>query len=389
MALREGGPPCIGYSLNKSRPWIRCVRWPNGPRSRIGSSVFVQVKGFERSLCASEPVSPLAHGLLRRTTALRKDVPAELRDRSTPGRWARPVARRRRGRICYETLRCCVVISLERFDEALGKLPEHESALRPGAKPDALATTARALGKQASKTLAALYAWHDGETPTGAVFDALCRSDVDASWDSSDGREFAVRFMTLAELERAGVTEAYFEKSTNSMWLARIEEPCVVCRLVPFLWIRGRDGDDAREPSDDDWHVAVDDVSGAVWLYEPAGEGLELVERQASSLDEWLRTRTMKLEKMARQVAAKAPAVVPIRPPAQVLLELLVEKGAIELAEGVDIAETAARLGPLLAQIPRKIAVAGAMEFFDEDESIAELFVDDDVLRRIVGQFTA
>jgi len=279
---------------------------------------------------------------------------------------------------------------LERFDGALGKLPEHKDALRPGAKPAALATTERALGSKLPKTLSALYAWHDGETPTGTVFDALCRSDVDASWDSSDGRDFSVRFMTLAELERDGVTEAYLEKSTSSMWLARIEEACVVCRLVPFLWIRAREGDDAREPSDDDWRVAVDDVSGAVWLYEPAGEGLELVERQAGSLDEWLRTRTMKLEKIARQVVAQAPAAVPvIRPPAQVLLELLVEKGAIELAEGVDVAEVAARLGPLLAQIPRKVAVTAAMEFFDEDESIAELFVDDDVLRRIVGQFTA
>ena len=299
-------------------------------------------------------------------------------------------ARRRRDRLCYETRLMLRGDLLERFDEALGKLPVHKDALRPGAKPSAVATTERTLGSRLPKTLSALYAWHDGETSTGTVFDALCRSDVDASWDSSDGRDFSVRFMTLAELERDGVTEAYLEKSTNSMWLARIEEPCVVCRLVPFLWIRGRDGDDAREPSDDDWRVAVDDVSGAVWLYEPAGEGLELVERQAGSLDEWLRTRTMKLEKIARQVVARAPAAVPvIGPPAQVLLDLLVEKRAVELAEGVDVAEAAARLGPLLAQNPRKIAVTAAMEFFYEDESIAELFVDDDVLRRIVGQFTA
>ncbi|AKV04753.1 hypothetical protein AKJ09_11416 [Labilithrix luteola] len=279
---------------------------------------------------------------------------------------------------------------LERFDEALKKLVEHAKGLRPGAKPADITTAERALEAKLPKTLAALYAWHDGEMPSGKVFDELCRTDVDASWDEETRQAFVVKFMTLAEVAEAGVTEAHFERATNSMWLNPIDEPSVTCKLVPFLWVRGGDPAEKREPRPDDWFVGVDDVSGAVWLYEPDGEDLEIVDRQAPALEEWLRIRTLKLEKLSRTAAAKAPSAVPVvRPPALLLLELLVEKGAIELSEDADIPSTAARLAPLLAQIPQKLAVKSAMTFLEEDDSIAEIFMDDDKLRKIVSQFTA
>lgn len=270
---------------------------------------------------------------------------------------------------------------LARCDALLEVLPEALRArLAPGASAARIRRCEEELDVPFPPALRALYAWRDGEREAPAVFDALCREEIELAWREFHESPLEVRLMSLEEIARAGRFEA--------------DEGV----LVPFVWAREEGRGPAEEPADDDWLLAVDSSEGAVWRFEVGGGRLEGTFEEAPSLPAWMSNRLVRLERLARASASRQGTAAPksnrraeaapkVEPPAQLLVRLLTEKGLLELSEGVEPRAVAARIEPLLALIPRKRAVTSVVRFFEDDDAIAELFADDDTLRAIIDEF--
>lgn len=276
---------------------------------------------------------------------------------------------------------------LDPWNELLAKTGDTAS-LRPGASASRITRADRELGVPLPAPLRAFYAWHDGETSTGKLFDALCRVEFELPWRSFRDDAFEVRFMPLDAVAVAGVSPAWIDQE-GTCFMEEVEG-ARRGSIIPFLWVRPALGAEDRErsPQNDDWFVGVDTITGGVWLYEPTNEMLEGADPQADTFDEWLGDRLVLLEQIAQaedEPDASAPASAS---PARQLVTILLEKSWIELESDATPAGVAKRLTPLLSIAPRKRAVEAVCSFFENDAMIAELFVDDDILRKLVGQFT-
>lgn len=82
---------------------------------------------------------------------------------------------------------------------------------------------------------------------------------------------------------------------------------------------------------------------------------------------------------------AKAPARV--NPAAVALLKLLTERSLVEIEEGVELNEVAARIAPLLSLLPEKRARKAVVQFFFDEPAIAEVYADEDVLYKIAREY--
>jgi hypothetical protein len=292
---------------------------------------------------------------------------------------------------------------LARFDAWTAGATTRGRCLAPPAKPAAIARLEKSLGTRLPPSLRALYAWHDGETDVSTLFDALCRDDHAREWETYNAAEPEIRLMSLAEIATAGAFDARFDEDTGEC--IRVEDRSeddgsgLRAKLVPFLWIHARDsqgaveeGLDAMGPHDDDWLVAVDTLHEAVWLFEIADEGLEGVLEEASSLAAWLDVRVERLERSEVSVgdedgAGARQGARDVRPPAELLLQFLLDRELVELAEGASLPKLALRMTPLLGLKPEKRAIQEVIGFFEEDDDVDEVFADDDVLKAIVVEF--
>jgi len=154
--------------------------------------------------------------------------------------------------------------------------------------------------------------------------------------------------------------------------------------VVPFVWIRRRSNVGGEPGEDDDWFYAVDTRRGAVWLFEVGNENLEGALEEAPNLGKLLE----KVAAHARRVAAAKPKAAPVvEAPSVLCFKFLLDRKLVELAEGISPAQAAERIAPLLAARPPKRAVRAVLEHLSEDDSIAEVFADDDVLARVVSEF--
>ncbi len=98
------------------------------------------------------------------------------------------------------------------------------------------------------------------------------------------------------------------------------------------------------------------------------------------------------LEKPAKKSARpkKAEAAEPALPassPALALVRLLTEKKLIELDEGVRPESVAKRIAPLLRLLPEKRAKKETVAFLFDDDEIAEVYADEDLLYAVVREF--
>jgi hypothetical protein len=75
------------------------------------------------------------------------------------------------------------------------------------------------------------------------------------------------------------------------------------------------------------------------------------------------------------------------RPPAELLLQFLLDRKLLEIAEGSSIADVASRVAPLLSLKPEKRAIKEVIAFFEDDDGIDEVFADDEMLKAIVAEF--
>jgi hypothetical protein len=287
---------------------------------------------------------------------------------------------------------------LERFDLWLAR---QRSGIRNGLSRGATGTqldrVGKTLGVKLPKDLRALYAWRDGETESGELFDVLVRSTVEEAWANYSDDPVEVRFMPLTEVVRAGAFKARVHEDGRCR-LTYDDPDQTNCHLVPFLWIRSPiadevteedDGEEVRVPADSDWHLAVDTERQSVWLFEVASQQLEEIVEEGASLAVWLAPLVAGLEKGEVRLDGIAPSerIPKIEPPARLLLRFLIERQQLELNEGVTIDDVAAKVAPLLDKKPRRSAIDAVIEFFEDDSTIAELYADDDILREVVGEF--
>lgn len=290
---------------------------------------------------------------------------------------------------------------LERFDAWLAR---QRSGIRNGLSRGATATqldrVGKTLGVKLPKDLRALYAWRDGETESGELFDVLVRPTIEDAWASYNEDPVEVRFMPLTEVVRAGAFRARIDGKTGrcEQTSGKHGKAKANCHLIPFLWIRSPiadevteddDGEEVRVPAESDWHVAIDTEKQSVWLFEVANEGLEEIIQESPSLAAWLAPFVETLERGEVRLDSIAPSerVPKIEPPARLLLRFLLDREQLELAEGVTVDDVAEKVAPLLDKKPRRSAIDAVIEFFEDDETIAELYADDDILREVVGEF--
>ncbi len=272
---------------------------------------------------------------------------------------------------------------LVRLDEAIG--PEGRASFRPAATAKQIAATAAALEMPLPPTLRELYEWHDGETPTSTLFHDALKAEVDVTWGAFSDAPYALSFMSLDDVARAGVTNFYMTDDGDVVRSAVDAGDAEQVGVIPFVWIRKRsnvEGEPGEE--DDDWFYAVDTRRGAVWLFEVGNENLEGALEEAPSLGKWLE----KLAAHARRLTAAKPKAAPVvEAPSVLCFKFLLDRKLVELAEGISPAQAAERIAPLLAARPPKRAVRAVLEHLSEDDSIAEVFADDDVLARVVSEF--
>ncbi len=289
---------------------------------------------------------------------------------------------------------------LSRLDAWIAASPARARLLAPPATDAAIAKAEKSLGTKLPATLRALYEWHDGETEGAGLLDALRADEHTEAWETYNTSEPELRWMSLAEVVAAGPFEAWFDDDTGACMRgeADAEEGVARTTLVPLLWMRGKDAprddedDGVRAPVDDDWLFAIDTLHGGVFLFEIADEGLEGVMEEAMSFAAWLAPRVRKLEKgeivVGAEAAKRAPATqAKTRPPAELLLHFLADRELVEIEEGSSIPEVAVRVTPLLALKPEKRAIASVIALLEEDAGIAEVFADDEVLKRIIAEF--
>lgn len=271
---------------------------------------------------------------------------------------------------------------LVRLDEAIG--PEGRSSLRPAATVKEIAATAAALEMPLPPTLRELYEWHDGETPTSTLFHDALTAEVDVTWGAFSDAPYAIPFMSLDDVARAGVTNFYMSDDGDVVRSAADAGDAEQVGVVPFVWIRKRSNVEGEPGEDDDWFFAVDTRRGAVWLFEVGNENLEGAFEEAPNLGKWLETLAAK----ARRVTAAKPKAAPVvEAPSVLCFKFLLDRKLIELADGISLAQAAERIAPLLASKPPKRAVRAVLEHLSEDDSIAEVFADDDLLARVVSEF--
>lgn len=93
-------------------------------------------------------------------------------------------------------------------------------------------------------------------------------------------------------------------------------------------------------------------------------------------------------KKSARPKKAEAaePAL-PASSPALALVKLLTEKKLIELDDGVRPESVAKRMAPLLQLLPEKRAKKETVSFLFDDDEIAEVYADEDLLYALVREF--
>ena len=271
---------------------------------------------------------------------------------------------------------------LVRLDEAIG--PEGRSSLHPAATAKQIAATAAALEMPLPPALRELYEWHDGETPTSTLFHDALEAEVDVTWGAFSDAPYAISFMSLADVARAGVTNFYMTDDGDVVRSAADAGDAEQVGVIPFVWIRKRSNVGSEPGEDDDWFYAVDTRTGAVWLFEVGNENLEGALEEAPSLGKWLE----KLAAHARRVTAAKPKAAPVvEAPSHLCFKFLLDRKLIELADGITPSHAAERIAPLLAARPPKRAVRAVIEHLSEDDSIAEVFADDDLLARVVSEF--
>ncbi|MBN9164917.1 MAG: hypothetical protein J0I07_28400 [Myxococcales bacterium] len=271
---------------------------------------------------------------------------------------------------------------LVRLDEALGH--EGRSSLRPAATAKQIAATAAALEMPLPPTLRDLYEWHDGETPSSTLFHDALEAEVAVTWGAFSDAPYTISFMSLDDVARAGVTNLYMTDDGDVVRSAVEAGDAEQVGVVPFVWIRRRSNVGGEPGEDDDWFYAVDTRRGAVWLFEVGNENLEGALEEAPNLGKLLE----KVAAHARRVAAAKPKAAPVvEAPSVLCFKFLLDRKLVELAEGISPAQAAERIAPLLAARPPKRAVRAVLEHLSEDDSIAEVFADDDVLARVVSEF--
>lgn len=271
---------------------------------------------------------------------------------------------------------------LVRLDEAFG--PEGRSSLRSAATAKDVAAAAAALEMPFPPALRELYEWHDGETPTSTLFHDALKAEVGATLRAFSDAPHTISFMSLDDVARAGVTNFYMADNGDVVRSAVDAGDAEQVGVVPFVWIRKRSNVDSEPGEDDDWFLAVDTRRGAVWLFEVGNENLEGALEEAPNLGKWLEALAAK----ARRVTAAKPKAAPVvKAPSVLCLKFLLDRKLIELADGMSFPQAAERIAPLLASRPPKRAVRAVVEHLSEDDSIAEVFADDDLLARVVSEF--
>jgi hypothetical protein len=91
--------------------------------------------------------------------------------------------------------------------------------------------------------------------------------------------------------------------------------------------------------------------------------------------------------KARARAASASPAPPALVKNATMLVSLLVEKKMIELAEDATAAKVAQRIAPLFELLPEKRAAQEVIAFLFDDASVDEVYVDEDVLSRLVREF--
>lgn len=285
-----------------------------------------------------------------------------------------------------------------RFDGWLAKKSSRARLFNAPASPEKIALAEKKIRAKFPASLHALYTWRDGETSESTIFETTFREDFEVQWEAYSEEDLEIRFMSLAETMRAGAFDAHFDEKGGCV-VGPTTDPGARTKLVPFLWLRERGGgglqaneDDDREPWDHDWLVAVDTKEERVWLFEVANEGLEGTFEQGKALAPWLERAVAKLEAGIVPTDTELPGPPEsmrgrVEPPSELLLRLLVEKRLIELADGMTPRDVAPRIVPLLSHKPEKRAIRDVLAFFDDDDDIAEVYADDDMLKAIVAEF--
>lgn len=269
-----------------------------------------------------------------------------------------------------------------RFEAATQKTPEW--VLAAPASQAAVEKCQKELGFPLPSSLRSLYTWHDGEPAGSTFFDSLLKEEFDVLEQFSSA-PLTARFMSLAEVARAGSFEAHVDADGECALGRAKDAPSF--HLVPFLWLMAPHDKDIGEPDDGDWLLATDTSTQAVWLFEVAGEGL--VFKHAPGVKRWFGPLIERLEKTARSRPPPSIRQAPPRvdPPAILLLRLLIEKKLIELAPDVSVADVAERVTPLLKLVPEKRATKEVVAFLFDDPNIDEVFADEDMLKAITREF--
>jgi hypothetical protein len=282
------------------------------------------------------------------------------------------------------------------FDRWLATQPRAALAkLSPKTSAAQVAKVERKLGTKLPASLRMLYAWHDGERAKSGLFDPAGRELYGEIWHSYNDTRFELHFLSLAEMAMEGATGVSFDAEGECVRPAQHDRSAQPDKLVPFAWVRGLpkgrdDVDDVAKGHDsplskEDWLICVDTRHERVWMFELGNQGLEGVAQEASDVAAWFYRVLSVLEAPAKPAKRSGPPQ--IEPPAVVLLRLMIDKKLIELAEGADLMEVAARLGPLLQQSPKKIALKSGIDFFAQDKAVDEVFVDDDLLETLLKEF--
>lgn len=285
--------------------------------------------------------------------------------------------------------------SFVRFEKAAGE--KVDDSLRPGAAAEAIKAAGAKLGSPVPASLAALYARHDGETPSSSLFDTATREELSIQWESWSEGSFEVRFMSLAQVVNVGTTEAWLDGDGECLRSPPEDgDDAEETVLVPFVRIRARlsggKSSNVDSSQDDDWLFAVDTNREAVWLYEVGNQGLEGVLEEAPNLAAWFDRMATELTRAQQKALAESVPPAPgkgptVNAPSELLVKFMVDRKLIELEDGATIAKVARKLAPLLSLKPSKRAVRAVLDGLSDDDQIGEIFADDDLLAKVVIEF--
>ena len=250
------------------------------------------------------------------------------------------------------------------------------------------------LGCRLPHDFRALYSWHNGQILENTLFDRLLVNAVRPwfEFDLEVPGDARGAFLSLAGVVRQG-RALEIELSEGEYFIGRYHQGTPAL-LHPFacvypdrsdIPVEGPDGHDVNEGT---ICVGIDSVQGSV-LATKLGDD-ECIVPLAASLAQFVDAslealRTGKILLPSAQPPPRTPRQ--FVDPGPALLAVLLEGHLIELSEEASRDAFASKLSLHLAQKPLLSAIETTVAVLSTDAAVAEVFVDDESLTRLVREF--